>query len=336
MGSRGILPAAQLLDWVRGHVGPDRYLLLPTLAWLNASDGFLLFLCWGGAALAVVLFAGIAPIPVLALLWVFYLSIVGVGQVFLGYQWDGLLLEAGLLAILLAPPVWRSRPGRDPAPPWHSIWLMRWLLARLMFASGVGEAPERRRRLASLDGPPVPLRNPAASDVGRLVRSPVARLVPDALRRPHVRRRARRSSSRVRRAARAPRRSRVLRRLPASDRGHGQLRLLQPPDHRPLCDASRRRRPAAPLALARCAGSRSPLVSTHGARLRRAALRPLLRRLHREHRHTCAMAEVRPRDPGRGGPLQLGEQLRPVCRHDDLTPRDRGRGERRRSRLEAV
>jgi lipase maturation factor 1 len=137
VGARGILPAAQLLDWAREHVGPERYRLLPTLAWLSASDGFLLFLCWGGAGLALLLLAGAAPIPVLALLWVFYLSIVGAGQVFLGYQWDGLLLEVGLLAILLAPPVWRSRPGKDPAPSWHSVWLLRWLLARLMLASGV-------------------------------------------------------------------------------------------------------------------------------------------------------------------------------------------------------
>jgi lipase maturation factor 1 len=137
VGSRGILPAAELLDWVRGQVGAERYFLLPTLAWLSASDGFLRFLCWGGAGLAVLLFAGIAPLPVLALLWAFYLSIVGVGQVFLGYQWDGLLLEAGLLALLLAPPVWRSRRETDPGPPWYSVWVLRWLLARLMFASGV-------------------------------------------------------------------------------------------------------------------------------------------------------------------------------------------------------
>jgi hypothetical protein len=153
VGSRGILPAAQLLDWVRTNVGAERYLLLPTLVWLNASDGFLLFLCWGGAGLALLLFFGLAPIPVLVVLWTFYLSIVAVGQVFLGYQWDALLLEAGLLAILVAPPVWRSRRETDPAPPWHSIWLLRWLLARLMFASGVVKlesGDEAWRRLTAL------------------------------------------------------------------------------------------------------------------------------------------------------------------------------------------
>ena len=37
------------------------------------------------------------------MLWLAYLSLMVVGQPFLGYQWDTLLLEAGLLAFLFAP-----------------------------------------------------------------------------------------------------------------------------------------------------------------------------------------------------------------------------------------
>ena len=49
----------------------------------------------------------------LVLLWVFYLSLVVAGQVFLGYQWDSLLLEAGLLAVLLTPwGLWLDRRRR--------------------------------------------------------------------------------------------------------------------------------------------------------------------------------------------------------------------------------
>ena len=50
------------------------------------------------------------PGPCLALLWLAYLSLVVVGQPFLGYQWDVLLLEAGLLGILFAP--WEPGLGR--------------------------------------------------------------------------------------------------------------------------------------------------------------------------------------------------------------------------------
>jgi uncharacterized membrane protein YphA (DoxX/SURF4 family) len=90
--------------------------------------------CWrGGVALLI---AGVAPVPCLILLWLLYLSLVTVGNIFLGYQWDNLLLETGLLAIFFAP----LRPWlglrREHEPSRIALWLLRWLLFRLMFASG--------------------------------------------------------------------------------------------------------------------------------------------------------------------------------------------------------
>ena len=135
IGSRGILPVAPLLEWVKGQVGAEGYWLLPTLAWLDASDGFLRFLCFGGAALAVLVMAELAPAAALVLCWAFYLSLVSVGQIFLGYQWDALLLETGLLAVFFAPLGLRPRPGAPPSL--IAVWLLRFLLFRLMFGSGV-------------------------------------------------------------------------------------------------------------------------------------------------------------------------------------------------------
>src|SRR5690242_5142624 len=105
IGSNGILPAAEYLERIGGVLGtgPWTWWQFPTLLWLNASDGVLHVLCWGGLGLAVLVIAGILPGPCLALLWVFYLSLVVVGQEFLRYQWDMLQLEAGLLALLLTP-----------------------------------------------------------------------------------------------------------------------------------------------------------------------------------------------------------------------------------------
>jgi uncharacterized membrane protein YphA (DoxX/SURF4 family) len=82
------------------------------------------------------LLAGVAPAPALFLLWALYLSLSIIAPPFLNFQWDNLLLETGLLAVLLAPLQWVERPGRGPEPSRLAVWLLRWLLFRLMFESG--------------------------------------------------------------------------------------------------------------------------------------------------------------------------------------------------------
>ena len=109
---------------------------MPTLLWIDASDAALHFLCWGSVLLAAAVMIGLMPGPLFCLLWLFYLSLTVAGQEFLGYQWDSLLLEAGLLAILLAPWSRWLKSARDE--PWpFAVWLVRWLVFRLMFLSGV-------------------------------------------------------------------------------------------------------------------------------------------------------------------------------------------------------
>src|SRR5437870_7969320 len=98
VGTGGILPVGEFLQG-RERAGAKRFWRLPTLCWFNASDGFLLFLSWGGATLALLETIGVAPFPMLVLLWAFYLSLATACRVFLGYQWDILLLETGFLAI---------------------------------------------------------------------------------------------------------------------------------------------------------------------------------------------------------------------------------------------
>jgi lipase maturation factor 1 len=138
IGSHGILPAAEYLDRaVRFfETKASAYRQLPTLLWLDASDRALHALCWGGLGLSLLMIAGFLPGPCLALLWVFYLSLTVAGQDFLSFQWDMLLLESGLLALLLAPWGWRLGRARDE-PARFAVWLFRWLVFRLMFLSGV-------------------------------------------------------------------------------------------------------------------------------------------------------------------------------------------------------
>src|SRR5262249_7132501 len=120
-------------------IGIDRFRLLPTLCWISCSDTFLRALTFAGVALGVLLVAGILPPLVLALLWIDYLSLSVVSREFLSYQWDALLLEAGFLAIFVAAPVMIERARAPEAPPRPGIWLMLWLVFRLMLGSGIAK-----------------------------------------------------------------------------------------------------------------------------------------------------------------------------------------------------
>src|SRR5262245_44530847 len=111
LGGDGILPARLYMDGARAWtaangVGLDRFRILPTLCWISTSDAFLQGLCVAGIGLAALLVAGVAPVVVLPLLWLDYLSLSVVGRDFLSFQWDALLLEVGVLAVLAAPLAW--------------------------------------------------------------------------------------------------------------------------------------------------------------------------------------------------------------------------------------
>ncbi len=154
VGANGIMPAGDFLNRAHATFGGDAYRLFPTLCWLGAGDGALLTLCWTGALLALLLVAGVAQAPVLLLLWVWYLSVSVVGQVFLWFQWDALLLETGLLAVLYAPTQARPSLVREPAPSVAMRWLVWGLLFRLMFLSGItklASGDPTWRRLTALD-----------------------------------------------------------------------------------------------------------------------------------------------------------------------------------------
>jgi len=141
IGHNGILPADQFMSAVgqqcsQQGIALDRYYLLPTLCWFNASDGLLHFQCAAGSVTALLLIFRIAPAACLALLWLLYLSLVTVGRDFLGFQWDNLLLETGFLAIFLAPRQWFARPSKEVPPSRIARWLLWLLLFKLMFSSG--------------------------------------------------------------------------------------------------------------------------------------------------------------------------------------------------------
>ncbi|MDE2144169.1 MAG: lipase maturation factor family protein, partial [Elusimicrobia bacterium] len=135
IGRDGIAPAASYLAAVARQVGPEGYWRLPTLAWFGASDAALVGLCAAGAAAALGLILDVAAGPCALACWALYLSLSGVGSVFMGYQWDVLLLETGLIAFFLAPWSWSPRTRTETSR--GALLLMRLLLFKLMLQSGM-------------------------------------------------------------------------------------------------------------------------------------------------------------------------------------------------------
>lgn len=137
VGSQGILPAEKWLEAVEKRLGDDGYWRAPTIFWLGIDDGLLKIMCLAGAALSLVVVAGYFPAIVLFLLWGLYLSFATICREFLGFQWDNLLLEVGFLAIFLAPFRIRPRLATEPYPSLIVIWLLRFVLFKVLFMSGL-------------------------------------------------------------------------------------------------------------------------------------------------------------------------------------------------------
>src|SRR5207245_2630131 len=154
VGEHGLLPAGAFLARAHAIYGSSAYRLFPTLCWLGASDGMLEGLCWAGVVLSLLLLAGVAQAPVLLLVWVCYLSLSVAGQTFLWFQWDALLLETGLLALLFAPTQVVPSLTSERPPLALARWLVWGLLFRLMVLSGatkLASADPTWRHLTTLD-----------------------------------------------------------------------------------------------------------------------------------------------------------------------------------------
>lgn len=132
---RGLLGANGLTP-IPAYVRRVPFRAAPSVFHLHYSDRFFAALSWAGVLLAAALADGAADTVPLwasmslwALLWAAYLSIVNVGQVWYGFGWESLLLEAGFLAVFLG--------NARTAPPVLVLWLLRWLLFRLEFGAGL-------------------------------------------------------------------------------------------------------------------------------------------------------------------------------------------------------
>lgn len=136
IGRNGILPIQQFLDFLKVRYQDTRFQICPSLFWINCSDRALMTVTITGTVLSVLLMCGVYPSLLLFLLYVLYLSIVSTGQEFLGFGWEGYLLEITINAFVIS---------LSPVPnlmAWISINL---LLARFHFQAGTVKLQSRDR-----------------------------------------------------------------------------------------------------------------------------------------------------------------------------------------------
>ena len=138
LGSRGLLPVTAYLERVATQYGSRLAGCAhePSLLWIGASDATLLALAWLGVALSGLVLLGFANVLMMLLLWIVYMSFVHVGQIWYGFGWELQLLETGFLAIFLCP-LLDARPFPRLPPPEPVIWLLRWLIFRIMVGAGL-------------------------------------------------------------------------------------------------------------------------------------------------------------------------------------------------------
>jgi len=138
IGEHGLTPANHFLAAIQSQVSSPTECMwrVPTLFWFGLSDNLLPIFSWMGFALSLVVLAGYANAIVLAILWMMYMSIAHIGQIWYGYGWEIQLLETGFLSIFLCP-LLDGRPFPKCRPPLLIIWLFRWLGFRIMIGAGL-------------------------------------------------------------------------------------------------------------------------------------------------------------------------------------------------------
>jgi hypothetical protein len=137
MGPHGVLPAQHYLAAVARALGPTRYWYAPSLFWISAGSGMLMATMIVGLAASVAAFVNIWPRLSLLICFVCFLSFVSATNVWSNYQSDGMLLEAGFIALLFAPSGLLPGWGAAHPPSRASLFLLQWEWFRIYFESGM-------------------------------------------------------------------------------------------------------------------------------------------------------------------------------------------------------
>ena len=134
IGDTGLLPAKQWIDVLQHH--QRSFWQHPSVFWFYCSSTVLATVGVIGLVLSILCLSGRQHAVIWLGMWVCYLSIVHVGQVFYGYGWESLLLETGFFTIFLCPFKQFDYPRQSVKTNVVS-WLVLWILFRNMFGAGL-------------------------------------------------------------------------------------------------------------------------------------------------------------------------------------------------------
>ncbi len=138
VGTAGILPLDTWLQRVaQAYPGLARVWIAPTILWLAPDNHALMAILWIGLLASILVTLNLATRASLLVCFLSFLSFIAVSQDFGQYQSDGMLLEAGFLALFLAPrgllPGWGARSLASRA----ASLLLLWEWFRIYFESGI-------------------------------------------------------------------------------------------------------------------------------------------------------------------------------------------------------
>src|SRR6266436_6268805 len=126
IGPHGILPAIEYLQVLFERFGHAGYWYAPTLLWFSSGSYALTGICWAGMIASLLLVLNFWPRGMLAVCFICFLSFVSAARDFSAYQSDGMLLEAGFIALFFAPEGFRPGWGEESTPSRASLFLLVW------------------------------------------------------------------------------------------------------------------------------------------------------------------------------------------------------------------
>ncbi|HUD13357.1 MAG TPA: lipase maturation factor family protein [Terracidiphilus sp.] len=137
IGPRGVLPAEKFLNALRSETGSLRFWYAPSLFWISSGEHMMMAVTWLGLIASIAAFLNLWPRLSFFVCLICFLSFITAAEAFSSYQSDGMLLEAGFLALFFVPR--GLLPGLGIASPTSraSLFLLQWEWFRIYFESGI-------------------------------------------------------------------------------------------------------------------------------------------------------------------------------------------------------
>jgi hypothetical protein len=154
IGPEGILPARNYLAAVAEQYASTKFWFAPTLFWFSASSHALMVVTWVGLAASIAALVNLWPRLSFSICFICFLSFISAASEFSNYQSDGMLLEAGFIALFFAPRGLLPGLGASTPPSRASLFLLQWEWFRIYFESGMVKlvsGDRQWRRLTAMD-----------------------------------------------------------------------------------------------------------------------------------------------------------------------------------------